>query len=286
MQLGDTCYCCGEPAVGPEHFPPESFFPVGRRSGLIEVPACKKHNQDKSRDDEYIRTMLMYDIRAHGVGHVSSVRDTSRRALERSFGRSLDRLENGDPDGAKVEEVRRRLDGLEGIAAMKELDALVNEGLVPSSLHALATKNPEPVRATLPSGQEVETISTEIDVDRVIAYFSLGARALYYWAFNTRFVGQVILAPHFLMPTYHPDDAKQLEYFESLFDRDQSIGDQKEYFYYRVIDGADANFSIDGQAITASVLNFCMYDIYKTTAIFVSPQQQPYREGKETPSSP
>ncbi|MEM5436366.1 hypothetical protein [Paraburkholderia diazotrophica] len=82
------------------------------------------------------------------------------------------------------------------------------------------------------------------------------------------------LAPHFLMPTHHPDDAEELEYLESLFDREQSIGNQKEYFYYRVLDGAGANLLIDGLAITATVLNFCMYNIYRVTAIFCSPQSE------------
>jgi len=180
MQTGDTCYCCGNPAVGMEHFPPESFFPEGNRSGLIGVPACKKHNQDKSKDDEYIRAMLMNDIRAHGIEHLAALKDTSGRAVKRSFRRSLDKLEEGDQDGAKLEDVLRRLNGLGDVAAMKELDALVKDWLLPSSLHALTTKSPEQVRFTFPSGEEVDTVSTEIDADRVITYFGMGARALYY----------------------------------------------------------------------------------------------------------
>ncbi|WP_157651936.1 hypothetical protein [Burkholderia ubonensis] len=111
----------------------------------------------------------------------------------------------------------------------------------------------------------MDTVSTEIDVDRILAYFSMGARALYHWVFKTRHLGKMILTPHFLTPTKHPDEAEQLEYLESLFDRDQSLGDQKEYFYYRVIEEV---VSMDEGDVEVTVLNFCLYDLYKVTAIF------------------
>jgi len=75
----------------------------------------------------------------------------------------------------------------------------------------------------------------------------------------------MVLTPHFLMPTHHPDEAEQLKYLESLFDRSQSIGNQKEYLYYRVI---EAEFPMGESDVKATVLNFCLHDLYKVTAIF------------------
>ncbi|KWB61674.1 hypothetical protein WL39_20555 [Burkholderia ubonensis] len=72
----------------------------------------------------------MNDIRADGVGHVAGLREISTRAVERSFMRSLTKREEDDQDGAKIAEMLRRLDGLGDIAVMKELDTLVNEGLL------------------------------------------------------------------------------------------------------------------------------------------------------------
>jgi hypothetical protein len=276
MQPNDTCYYCGKPAVGDEHFPPKSFFPQNQRSRLVVVPACKEHNQEKSTDDEYVRTMLLYDIRADGAEHLLALRGTSRRAVERSFERSLERLKDSDPNGTNLDETLSRLHEIhevasaEGtVAAMKELDALVKQQMLPSSLYALATKSPEPIRFTLPSGEEVDTVSTEIDVDRVTAYLSLGAHALYYYVFKTQHHGHMVLMPHFLMPRYDSDEAEQLEYFESLFDREQSDGDQKEYFYYRVI---EEDVAMDDGEVKAVVINFCLYDLYKVTAIFIRPK--------------
>ncbi|WP_459622904.1 hypothetical protein [Burkholderia sp. 3C] len=250
-----------------EHFPPESFFPKGHRSGLIVVPSCAEHNQAKSTDDEYIRTLLLVDVRADGVKHLEGLREISRRAVARSLERSLAKLEEEDSDGVRAAEIHHRLDGLGEITAMKELDALVKDGRLRSSLHALATKSPVSVRFTSPSGQEKDAVSVEIDVARIVNYFSMGARALYYWIFKTQHIGKMILTPHFLMPTKHPDEAEQLEYLESLFDRGQSLGNQKEYFYYRIINGV---VPLDQVNVEVTVLNFCLYDTYKVTATFLA----------------
>ncbi|MCK0745462.1 hypothetical protein [Chromohalobacter nigrandesensis] len=59
----DLCYFCGSPATSKEHVPPKSFFPKGGRRGyrrnLIKVPSCDAHNSLKSKDDEYVRALLV-----------------------------------------------------------------------------------------------------------------------------------------------------------------------------------------------------------------------------------
>ena len=60
------CYMCAQPAVSVEHVPPKCFFPekkdlpkdVDYRVNLITVPACKKHNLEKSKDDEYLLSLI------------------------------------------------------------------------------------------------------------------------------------------------------------------------------------------------------------------------------------
>lgn len=50
----NSCYRCGEPATSNEHFPPKSFFPKGGNLQLKTVRSCIIHNNDKSKDDQYI----------------------------------------------------------------------------------------------------------------------------------------------------------------------------------------------------------------------------------------
>jgi hypothetical protein len=56
-----SCYMCDQPAVGVEHAPPKCLFPEkgGFRKRLITVPSCSLHNSKKSKDDEYLRHVLV-----------------------------------------------------------------------------------------------------------------------------------------------------------------------------------------------------------------------------------
>ena len=63
---GSTCYACDNDATTWEHSPPRGFYPRGKsrrtgknyRDGLIVVPSCSEHNNEKSKDDLYTMTML------------------------------------------------------------------------------------------------------------------------------------------------------------------------------------------------------------------------------------
>lgn len=60
-----TCYMCALPETSREHAPPSCFFPdmetLGRdaRKNLITVPSCDTHNSKKSKDDEYMRAIVL-----------------------------------------------------------------------------------------------------------------------------------------------------------------------------------------------------------------------------------
>jgi hypothetical protein len=53
---------CDKPSVTREHAPPLAFFPSDRRGILITVPSCTAHNNDNSKDVEYIRNIVVTDI--------------------------------------------------------------------------------------------------------------------------------------------------------------------------------------------------------------------------------
>ena len=58
----NTCYMCDALATTKEHIPPKALFPKQKdllgefslRKELITVPSCQEHNNNKSRDDEYL----------------------------------------------------------------------------------------------------------------------------------------------------------------------------------------------------------------------------------------
>ncbi len=88
-----TCYMCAKPAVSVEHVPPKCFFPekkdlpegVDYRVGLITVPACKEHNIGKSKDDEYLLSLIAAQM---GNSPVANDHYSSKilRALKHSAG--------------------------------------------------------------------------------------------------------------------------------------------------------------------------------------------------------
>ena len=59
MTVKETCYMCENDAITREHVPPRCFFPVKYRNQLITVPSCGIHNLEKSKDDEYLRFVIL-----------------------------------------------------------------------------------------------------------------------------------------------------------------------------------------------------------------------------------
>ena len=58
VQTGDICYACGGPSVNVEHAPPRSWFASKNWSDPFTVPSCVQHNNDNSKDVEYVRDIL------------------------------------------------------------------------------------------------------------------------------------------------------------------------------------------------------------------------------------
>ncbi len=92
------CYYCGRPSEGSEHVPPKCIFPKlgdvpdGKeyRKNLITVPSCKKHNTEKSGDDQFLWYVLACNLPVNEIaGHLVEtrlIRTIERRpALMRSF---------------------------------------------------------------------------------------------------------------------------------------------------------------------------------------------------------
>ena len=58
-----SCYICGQPATSKEHSPARCFFPKGEIKGeLTKVDSCRIHNEDTSKDDEYVRNIIAMTI--------------------------------------------------------------------------------------------------------------------------------------------------------------------------------------------------------------------------------
>ena len=56
------CYFCDNESSSVEHTPPKGFFPKDMRNNLITVPSCPQHNEDTSKDDEYVRNIITMSI--------------------------------------------------------------------------------------------------------------------------------------------------------------------------------------------------------------------------------
>lgn len=50
---------CDQLATTVEHAPAKCFFPKGYRKDLITVPSCTIHNNETSKDDEYVRGVIV-----------------------------------------------------------------------------------------------------------------------------------------------------------------------------------------------------------------------------------
>jgi len=62
------CYACTKKSISREHVPAQCFFPKGFKNNLLTVPSCKKHNQDNSKNVEYIRDIITTCFQVNNVG--------------------------------------------------------------------------------------------------------------------------------------------------------------------------------------------------------------------------
>jgi hypothetical protein len=84
-----TCYMCDAQATSSEHAPPRCFFPdfsaTGRdlRRNLVTVPSCDLHNSAKSKDDEYLRAIILLSAGASSEVARAHFFDKLIRAVKR-----------------------------------------------------------------------------------------------------------------------------------------------------------------------------------------------------------
>lgn len=57
-----TCYICGQPTTSVEHAPAWCFFPTDKRINLTTVDSCTNHNEDTSKDDEYVSNIIAMSL--------------------------------------------------------------------------------------------------------------------------------------------------------------------------------------------------------------------------------
>jgi hypothetical protein len=117
-----TCYACNDPASTVEHVPPRGFFPPGKRLNLITVPSCRAHNNDLSKDVEYVRNLAPLVVGTNEVG-LRQFTDKVMRSYERSPALKAQTFKNmqevrigGQPAGLLTVEVDRVIRIMEGVA--------------------------------------------------------------------------------------------------------------------------------------------------------------------------
>ncbi len=85
-----TCYMCNAPATSEDHVPPKCIFPkpkdsdgVDYRKNLIKVPACDKHNNELSEDDELFSIVVSIHLRNN-----PTVQGAQLKKIKRAFDRN------------------------------------------------------------------------------------------------------------------------------------------------------------------------------------------------------
>lgn len=87
------CYMCVAEAKSKEHVPPDCFFPKGHRNDLITVPSCTTHNNNNSKDVEYVRNII---VTHHATNEIARLhfREKALKSFKRSPGLFSQTLQN------------------------------------------------------------------------------------------------------------------------------------------------------------------------------------------------
>lgn len=122
-EIEKYCYACTKLSVSREHIPAKSFFPVGFRNNMITVPSCKKHNQDNSDENEYVRNIITTCFQGNSYAYeqfsAKSLKSIARnkRLINKTFGKSEQIYLNGEITGSIIidEKVFKKIYGLLGL---------------------------------------------------------------------------------------------------------------------------------------------------------------------------
>ena len=257
------CYFCGGEITGVEHVPPRSFFPKGKRQNLITVGSCDQHNQEKSREDEYIRAILLASIKLDNQSHIDVLRDTNTRALVRSVERAYEKISTE----VQAKEVIDIFDKHKGdpLGAAKAIDEAASQGIMSFGLMGLLNKEVLEETVFDENGEEVKTTSFTYDQNRFDAFFECMARGIFYHELGQRWEGKVNILPLTFLRDDAPQRDKELSReFLQHFDLTNAKGAQSEYFCY---DGANMTDPQTGEH-TCIFFNFRLFNTFYFTAIF------------------
>lgn len=257
------CYYCGGNVTGVEHVPPRSFFPRGMRQDLITVDSCDFHNQEKSKEDEYVRAILLSSIKIDEHPHLEELRNTSIRAVERSVKRAFER----QPTKEQAEKVLEIIEKYENdpVGGAKAFDEIHSQGIMSLGLMGLVNKDTREETVIDSRGLEVKTTSFVYDRKRLYGFLDCMARGIFYHELGERWKGSV----HFLPHTFLKDDASQYdkdlsEDFLKHFDWTAAKGAQKEIFCY---EGANRRHPETGK-VESIFFTFCFFNTFYFTAVF------------------
>ena len=103
----ELCTYCDGPAASDDHVPPKLLFPLTAKKDLIAVRSCIRCNGGASRDDEYLRSILVVENRAatHPEARAAyavlkrSLRKPEAKGWNRSFYGSLQLMDAVSPSG-------------------------------------------------------------------------------------------------------------------------------------------------------------------------------------------
>lgn len=222
----ETCYMCESEGITKEHAPPKCIFPESKdlidgamdlRKNLIKVPSCIEHNNAKSKDDEYLLTILSMNITSsdHGVQQFLT-------KVQRSWARS---------QGLKISLLNTAKQ-----AKIIDLKSKVN----------------------------YKTFELTIDSERVRSVLKASARALYFYKFQEKFVGEIDIITFFLMdrdPKFNQQLFSLSKKTEIIFSEIAPEGENPQVFNYKFFINEE-----DAQKKVMLEMNF--YEGSKAVAIF------------------
>lgn len=257
------CYFCGGEVTGVEHIPPKSFFPKGKRNELITVPSCDKHNQEKSKEDEYIRTILLSSIKLDGKEAVKELIETNKRTLERSVNRAFGRGLSEDQKETVLDIFEKHKDS--PIAGSKALSDIQAEGIMNLGLVGLVHEDVREETVIGDNSKIIKTGSYTYDPIRLNYFLECMARGIFFHDQGARWEGKVNILPHTFLKNDAPQRDKDLsnDYLKD-FDLSKAKGAQKEFFCY---EGANRFHHITRERVSM-FYNFCLFDTFYFTAIF------------------
>ena len=75
-------YCRSPEDLTRDHIPPRSFFPAPRPTNLITVPCCAECHREFTKDDEYLRNLLIFVDGNEGHPAAEMLRGKGFRSLD------------------------------------------------------------------------------------------------------------------------------------------------------------------------------------------------------------